>query len=285
MSAAELCNTPVEYAHPNDRLALRELFDSCFPGESEFSRWFFDCVWSPETTLTLRIDGLIVSALQMLPMELEYDRQRLRGCYVFAVGTHPGYEGRGLAGRLLERSFEIGRSLGLDFSALIVQRSPLISFYSRFGYKPVFEVGSVELTPQPFDGETVQLDRSHIPEIDRLYRESVGGMLFDVRDTDRWRRQMDAYKVLGTYTNGRLTGYCFFDTRGGGLFAAEACGESARALVAGAAYKEGKKSAKMLTPVREEGGREAIGCLKTLSERAEKAALEAQRCYLNLYYN
>lgn len=280
---SEYTNRRSEYAKPEDRLQLRELFDSCFPGESGFSRWYFDNVWQSENTLIIRQDGRIISALQMLPMALEHRGEKIRGCYIFAVGTHPDFEGKGCAGALLKASFDEARAQGLDFSALIVQKSSLTDFYSRFGYQPVFKVAHHDITPAAGNGETAALDISHIAELDRVYRQSTDGMLFDLRDTDRWRAQMDAYKVVGRFTDGRLTSYCFYDTRGGMVFAAEACGESADALVAQVAHVEGKTHAQMLTVTRDGG--EAIGCLKPLSDRAQALVCAADGYYLNLYYN
>ena len=272
-----------EGAKHDDKLQLRELFDLCFPGESGFSRWYFDNVWQNSNTLLIRRLGRIISALQMLPMSLEYRGETMRGCYIFAVGTHPDWEGKGCAGALLNASFDEARAQGLDFSALIVQKSSLTDFYSRFGYLPVFKVARQEVTPAACRGELTPLDISHIPELDRVYRQSVDGMMFDLRDTDRWRAQMDAYKAVGRFRDGRLTSYCFYDTRGGTVFAAEACGEDSDKLVADIACMEGKQRAQMITVTREGG--EAIGCLKPLSARAQEFTDAADGFYLNLYYN
>ncbi len=277
-------NLNAEYALPADKPALRELFDLCFPGESGFSGWYFDNVWRSDNTLVIRQSGEIVSALQMLPMELEHGGDRISGCYIFAVGTHPNHQGEGLAGRLIKASFDESRRLGLDFSALIVQQSSLTDYYSRFGYEPIFTVRRTVIRSAPCAGEIVTVDQTHIPELDRIYRRSAEGLIFDSRPEARWREQMDSYKVRALRKNGQLTAYCFYDTRGGRLFAAEACGDHAEALVAAAAELEGKKEACLLTP-DPDGGGEAIGCFMPLSQRAEQLRCSARGFYLNLYYN
>lgn len=277
-------NVRAEYALPADKPALRELFDLCFPGESGFSGWYFDNVWRSDNTLVIRQSGEIVSALQMLPMELEHGGDRISGCYIFAVGTYPNHRGEGLAGKLIQASFDECRRRGLDFSALIVQQSSLTDYYSRFGYEPIFTVRRSIIPAAPCAGEIVPVDKSHIPELDRVYRHSAEGLLFDSRSEARWSAQMDSYKALALRVDGAVTSYCFYDIRGGRLFAAEACGEHAEALVAAAAELEGKKEACMLT-IDRDGIGEAIGCFMPLSRRAEQLRSSACGFYLNLYYN
>lgn len=277
-------NVRIEYALPADRGELRELFDLCFPGESGFSKWYFDSIWRSDNTLVIRQNGKIVSALQMLPLELEHGGDRIRGCYVFAVGTHPNHQGEGLAGRLIKASFDENRRLDLDFSALIVQQSSLTDYYSRFGYESIFTVQSADVHAAPCTGEIFKPDQTHIPELDRIYRQSAEGLLFDSRSEERWREQMDSYKVLALRKNGEITAYCFYDTRGGRLFAAEACGEGAEALVAAAAEIEGRAQARMLTP-DPDGSGTVTGCFMPLSQRAEELKRSARGFYLNLYFN
>ncbi len=277
-------NLNAKYALPADKEQLRELFDLCFPGESGFSRWYFDSIWRSDNTLVIRQHGEIVSALQMLPMELECRGDRISGCYIFAVGTHPDHQGEGLAGRLIKSSFDECRGLGLDFWALIVQQSSLTDYYSRFGYEGIFTVQSVDVHAAPCTGEIFKPDEKHIPELDRIYRQSAGGMMFDRRSDVRWREQMDSYKVLALRENGEITAYCFYDTRGGRLFAAEACGEHAEALVAAAAELEGRAQARMLT-VDPDGSGMVTGCFMPLSERGQRLRESARGYYLNLYFN
>ena len=275
----------IETAGFKDKAALNELFDKCFPGEQGFSRWFFDNMWQSSNTLLIRYDGKIISALQMLPLELEHKGETMRGCYIFAVGTDPSFEGKGCAGALLKKSFKICKDNGLVFSALIVQQSSLINYYSRFGYEPIFKVQRINVPANPACGSIVPLDSSHIEVLDRIYRQSTNDMLFDARSFERWQQQIEAYKVYGYQKDGEITSYCFADNRMDGFFAAEACGEDAIALVSGAAYKQGKTRAQLLTVCDESKPSEAIGCFLPLSAKAEEVKASSTVFYLNLYYN
>ena len=79
-----------------DRKGLEELFDLCFPGEKDFTHWFFQRVWKAENTL-LYEEGYIQAMLQVLPVQLRQGEFHGRGLYVYGVGTHPACRGKGLA--------------------------------------------------------------------------------------------------------------------------------------------------------------------------------------------
>ena len=56
----------MELARPEDRSALMEIYDRCFPGEHEYGEFYFDRFWKPERTLVARIDGKTAAMLHLI---------------------------------------------------------------------------------------------------------------------------------------------------------------------------------------------------------------------------
>ena len=81
----------MELARPEDRSALMEIYDRCFPGEHEYGEFYFDRFWKPERTLVARIDGKTAAMLHLIRQTLVLDGHEIDAEYLYAVGTLPEY--------------------------------------------------------------------------------------------------------------------------------------------------------------------------------------------------
>ena len=79
----------MEFARPEDRDALMEIYDRCFPGEHEYGEFYFDRFWKPERTLVARIDGKTAAMLHLIRQKLVLDGHEIDAEYLYAVGTLP----------------------------------------------------------------------------------------------------------------------------------------------------------------------------------------------------
>lgn len=113
----------------NDILSL---WKECFPAEDEFRDWFFGNVFDIEKTLIYIKDNQIAGMLQMI-----FVSSNLGNCtYIYGAGTSNKFRKQGIMGELIEKSFEISKSFGHEFSMLIPASDKLFKYYEKFGYLP-----------------------------------------------------------------------------------------------------------------------------------------------------
>lgn len=259
-----------------DREQLLALYGVCFPEDGpDFWSWIFDRIWQPGNTLCVREGGRIVSSLQMLPCELRLGEKCFAAHYIYAAATMPQWQGRGLMAGLLARAAEEGRARGQDFSVLITQEDSLLDYYARFGYAPRLELGLGQPEADGGTGRVRVAGPEDIPALNALYEQAAERLLHGARDEHHWRLQLELFGEGARVLEGEdgPSAYAFADERG----ILEAVGPSAGALAA--RLQPGK-------PWRTLPGAEArpMGSIKPLNDRAQ-AALEQNRCFLNLMFN
>ena len=79
--------TGLRHSRPGDEAALRRLWAAVYGPEEVFMNGFFDSVYVPGSAAVADADGDIVAAAYVIP----FGQAR----YIYAVGTHPDYRGRG----------------------------------------------------------------------------------------------------------------------------------------------------------------------------------------------
>lgn len=80
--------TELRPSRSGDEAALRRLWKAVFGPEEAFIDLFFRKLYAPGSAALAEVDGEIVSAAYVIP----FGEAR----YIYAVGTHPAYRGRGL---------------------------------------------------------------------------------------------------------------------------------------------------------------------------------------------
>ncbi len=94
----------------------RQLWHTCFPQDSEdFLDIYFNEKYTDERNLTVRSNGQVVSAMQLLPYRMTLYGTVLHTGYVSGLGTLPAYRSRGYARNLL---YEANRRLFVQGGAL-----------------------------------------------------------------------------------------------------------------------------------------------------------------------
>ncbi len=97
------------------------------------------------------VDGAIASVVRIADRPIRYGTATLRLAGVGAVSTHPDYQGRGLASRVLEDAACSMRERGYHLAMLFTGIQP---FYARLGWTAVSEPGfRVVCSPLPRSGE------------------------------------------------------------------------------------------------------------------------------------
>ena len=78
----------VRFSRPGDEPALKALWKVVFGDEDRFIDTFFQTIYTPGSAAVAEVDGFIAAAAYVIP----FGAAR----YIYAVGTHPDYRGRGL---------------------------------------------------------------------------------------------------------------------------------------------------------------------------------------------
>jgi GNAT superfamily N-acetyltransferase len=122
-----------------------EMWKLCYPDVSDaFTALWFDRVYRDEQMLVAKVDGRVVSALQIVPYGMSYFGECLPAAYVCGVCTRPDERGKGRMTRLMRRATAVMRERGFALATLIPGEEWLFGYYRRLGYAVAFDC-SVEM--------------------------------------------------------------------------------------------------------------------------------------------
>ena len=267
-----------------DRKGLEELFDLCFPGEKDFTHWFFQRVWKAENTL-LHEEGHIQAMLQLLPVQLRQGEFHGRGLYVYGVGTHPACRGKGLAGALLEEARKEGTERGMDLLMLIPQEPSLFDYYRRFGYRTAFWVEERQVKARrEEEGRLSSAGPEDLPEVAELYGKALGTLFSVDRTPEDFALQQELYgdKALVLRRDGRLTAWGCIEPVGEAWRVCEALGPDALRLAAAVLERVGAQAG--LCRLLPQNDPKPFAMALPLTPSGEKL-LEQKAGYCNLLFN
>ncbi len=203
----------IEFARPEDRQELKEIYHACFPGDPD-SFWDFelDCRMEPDNILIYREQGRILSTVQLLPEHLTLNGTAYPVQYIYAAATLPEAQGRGLMGFLLRYAHDLARERGQRFSVLITQNDGLFDFYARFGYRDCGKLGCLPASCQANAvGKVRQAQPGDLPKMLELYRAGQKNVLSVARTDEAFAMQQAVYEksVLVYEAQGLITAYGF----------------------------------------------------------------------------
>lgn len=196
---------------PSEVPALQELFQLCFGDPPACSGLYFDHHYRPEEFLVLREDGVLCAMGGLLGVTLSApDGRAVKAAYLYALGTHPQYRGRGHARALLQYADFYLRGKR-DCLITVPSESALFPFYEAAGFRAFFPLLEGEVVPRaPQCGGACQIDAAAYDAL----RESLLAKTYHV-----------SYGSLTGLQEG-LCGYCQ-----GALLALEADGQRGCAAV------------------------------------------------------
>ena len=131
-----------------DRPALRRLWTTCFGDSDETVGDFHDRFLKPGSCITAVCDGIVVSAMYILPIQnIQTSRRRnFTAGYTYALATLPAYRGRGIGTAVYRACCE--RVLQRDTFACVLPAEPsLYPFYEdASGAAPVSYIREARFT-------------------------------------------------------------------------------------------------------------------------------------------
>lgn len=119
----------------------RELWKLAFGDSDDYIDNFYDSYYRPERVVVLEEDGAVKSMTAwfdttfVVPGQGEY-----RAAYLYAVATHPGCRGRGLAAKLLAGADEYFRSLRIPAVTTVPAERSLHDFFGANGFRECFRI-------------------------------------------------------------------------------------------------------------------------------------------------
>lgn len=117
---------------------VKALWKLCFNDSDEFTDMYFSRRYHDEITTTVREDGRIISALQMIPYPMTFCGEVIDTSYISGACTHPHYRAHGAMRRLLNETHRRMYQDGVLLSTLIPAEEWLFGYYARSGYTPAF---------------------------------------------------------------------------------------------------------------------------------------------------
>ena len=131
--------------------SVRHLWELCFRDTPEFIDLYFRLRYRDALNEAILRDGQVVSALQLIPYELQTWGARLPLAYLSGVCTHPQARRQGLMRRLLKQTHRRLYAEGCPVSSLIPAEPWLFDCYATSGYAPLFVYDWRRLSIAPGD--------------------------------------------------------------------------------------------------------------------------------------
>lgn len=107
------------------------MWRTCFNDSEEFMDIYFEDKYTDESNLTIRNNGKVVSAMQLLPYRMTFYGSVQHAGYISGLGTLPEYRGKGYAANLLHEAHRRLFAQGATLSFLIPGNEELRKFYEN----------------------------------------------------------------------------------------------------------------------------------------------------------
>ncbi len=117
---------------------MRALWQQTFHDDERFVELLFSHLYSDENAIGVEQDGVLITALQMLPYRITMGQSLLDVAYVSGAATRPECRNQGWMSRLLTRAFHEMHARRIPLSALIPAEPWLYDYYAARGYAQVF---------------------------------------------------------------------------------------------------------------------------------------------------
>jgi ribosomal protein S18 acetylase RimI-like enzyme len=163
----------------------KEIWQLCFGDSDHYIDFYYANRYKEDETLLLLQDGEIAAMLTMLPIKtITADKRSFNTTMLYAIATHPQYQKRGLATRLIDFACRYLSEKRHTFSVLVPSEQRLFDFYRRQGYCDGFYIRETSFTGKWIEtmhvGEAYQCTISDITpeEYNQRRNKQLSGKLY-----------------------------------------------------------------------------------------------------------
>lgn len=156
---------------PADVPGLKALWALCFGDDPGYIDRYFEDLFLPEYMAVCADGPVPVSMVAFLPCTLRAPAGDAPCAYLYAMATHPQYQGRGLGQALLRFAHSYGREQGWRGLTLVPADQGLFQFYAKAEFQTAFFYRQLRWSGSPTPGAGVVSPA--VPEAYRTLREQL----------------------------------------------------------------------------------------------------------------
>ncbi len=153
----------MRFALPDDIPQLRRLWRRVFGDPDAYLDLFFQNCFPAARAMVAEENGVVLSALYLLPLTLFVGERAYPAEYIYAVATDPDCRGQGLSTALLGETHRLLTAEGVAATVLVPAEPSLFSYYGARGFETAFTVTPLDWTVS--EGETIPLREATAAEI------------------------------------------------------------------------------------------------------------------------
>lgn len=181
----------IRYASNRDAEKIKSLWNTAFPEDMAFNKYFFENIFKAEYTLIYEKDNRLIAMLQQLPY---YIAEIGEIAYIYGVATAPEYRRQGYMSELLDYSYSQLIKKGIA-SMLIPATPQLFEYYKKAGYTTAFFTDKKEFSKTHISNlKPTEID---LIKINEIYESALKNIPHPVRNTQYWQTQLLMLKGLG----------------------------------------------------------------------------------------
>ena len=140
---------------PADVPGLKALWALCFGDDPGYIDRYFEDLFLPEYMAVCADGPVPVSMVAFLPFTLRAPAGDAPCAYLYAMATHPQYQGRGLGQALLRFAHSYGREQGWRGLTLVPADQGLFQFYAKAEFQTAFFYRQLRWSGSPTPGAGV----------------------------------------------------------------------------------------------------------------------------------
>lgn len=131
----------IRMAQKGDTVRQKEIWKRCFGDPDSYIEFYYANRYREDETAVLLQDGEISAMLTMISVRTVLpDNRSFNTAMLYAIATHPQYQNRGFATKLMDFSNRYLRGKEHAFSVLVPAKMQLFDYYRKQGYQDRFYV-------------------------------------------------------------------------------------------------------------------------------------------------
>lgn len=160
----------IEFAEKNNENELKAIWKTVFNDTDFFINLYFKYYFTPNNTLIFKIQDKIASMLFMHPYKFRFWDETIFCYYLSGLATLPEFRSQGIMNQLIDVSNKVMQERNIPLAILIPSDKNMYSFYSKSGYKQVFDKNEKKIPLKSLIDNNNSLVESYAV-FDKIYRE------------------------------------------------------------------------------------------------------------------